>query len=182
MPVYHGLPPPEQFLDIGVGQFHPGRAAVVTLARARCDFHFTQQRIHLRDRQDPPGADRAVAGDGRRDMIESVAQAQRPPSSAISAARSGSRPGHRSYPAPGPRARSWRCHQTARAQAPLTPIRHGRFEAVALHLLKFDNFGHKRAWLAVPAFRAARIRSSTSRSCAACWSTMTSPSSASATI
>ena len=31
-------------------------------------------------------------------------------------------------------------------------------------------------------YAAARIRSSTSRSCAACWSTITSPSSASATI
>ena len=42
------------------------------------DLHLAQQRVHFGDREDAPGADRAVAGDGRGDMVELVAQAQRP--------------------------------------------------------------------------------------------------------
>ena len=60
-----------------MAELHPGRAAVVALAGARSDFHFAQKRVHLGDRQHPAGADRAVAGDGRGDMVELVAQAER---------------------------------------------------------------------------------------------------------
>ncbi len=46
--------PPEQLLDIAMRQLHPGRAAVVALARMRRDLHFAEQRVHLRHRQNPP--------------------------------------------------------------------------------------------------------------------------------
>jgi hypothetical protein len=92
---------------------------VVALARARRDLHLAQQRVHLGDRQDPPGADRAVAGDGRGDMVEPVAQAQRPPSSASSAARSASSRGRRSCrAAPGSRGPASRSARSARSRAP----------------------------------------------------------------
>ena len=69
--------PPEQLLDIAMLQLHPGRAAMVALAGVRRDLHFPQQRIHLGDRQDTAGADRAVARHGRRDMVQPLAQRQR---------------------------------------------------------------------------------------------------------
>jgi hypothetical protein len=68
-------PPAEQLLDVGMRQLHPGRPAVVALAAMGCDFHLAQQGVHLGHRQDPTGPDRAMAGNGRRDMIELVAQA-----------------------------------------------------------------------------------------------------------
>src|SRR6185503_12367798 len=60
-----------------MAELHPGRAAMVALARSGRDFHLAQQGIHFGDRQDPAGADRAMAGDGRGDMVELVAQAER---------------------------------------------------------------------------------------------------------
>ncbi len=58
------------------------------------------------------------------------------------------------------------------------------FEPVAIGFVELDHFGDQQrlARDRRRRSRAARIRSSTSRSCAACWSTMTSPSSASATM
>ena len=58
-------------------KLHPGRAAVVALAGARRHFHLAQQGVHLGDRQDAAGADGVVAGDGRGDMGELVAEAER---------------------------------------------------------------------------------------------------------
>ena len=49
---------------------------MVALARARRNLHLAQECVHLGDGQYAAGADRAVAGDGRRDMVELVAQAQ----------------------------------------------------------------------------------------------------------
>src|SRR5206468_634291 len=71
--------PAEQFFDLAVAELHPGRAAMVALARARRDLHLAQKRVHFGDREYSPGADRAVAGDRRRDVVELVTQAQGPP-------------------------------------------------------------------------------------------------------
>ena len=98
-----------------MAELHPGRAAVVALARARRDLHLAQQGVHLGDREDPPGADRAVAGDGRGDMVELVARGSaRSPSSAISAARSASRPRDVGL---AERRREWRGPASPRAEA-----------------------------------------------------------------
>ena len=69
--------PPEQFLDVAMGELHPGRAAVVALAAVRGDLHLAEQRVHLGDREQPAGADRAVAGHGRGDMVELFLEAER---------------------------------------------------------------------------------------------------------
>ena len=50
---------------------------MVALARARRDFHLAKQRVHLGDGQHAPCPDRAVAGDGRGDEVELVAQRER---------------------------------------------------------------------------------------------------------
>jgi hypothetical protein len=60
-----------------MAEFYPGGTAVIALARTRCDFHLAEQRVHLDDREDAAGADRAVAGDGRGNEVELVAQAER---------------------------------------------------------------------------------------------------------
>ena len=71
------LPPPEQLLDIAQLQFHIGRPAVVALAGIRRVFHLAQQRVHLFRLEDAPGAHRAVAGHGGRDMHQAAFQRQR---------------------------------------------------------------------------------------------------------
>src|SRR3546814_10117432 len=62
--------PSEQLLHIVHRQLHPGRAAMVALARVRGDLHLAEQRVHLGDVQGAPGADRAVTGHGRGDQFE----------------------------------------------------------------------------------------------------------------
>ena len=62
-----------------MGQLDPGRTAMIALARIGSDFHFAQQRVHLGHRQLAPGADRAMAGDRRRDEVEPVAERDRSP-------------------------------------------------------------------------------------------------------
>src|SRR6185436_6997365 len=69
--------PPEQFLDVGMGELHPGWAAVVALAAMGGDLHLAQQGVHLGDREQTAGADGAVAGHGRSDMVEPFLQGQR---------------------------------------------------------------------------------------------------------
>jgi hypothetical protein len=61
--VLSGSFPPEQLCDFAVAELHPGGAAVIALARAGRDLHLAQKRVHLGDREDSPGADRAVAGE-----------------------------------------------------------------------------------------------------------------------
>ena len=78
--------------------------------------------------------------------------------------------------APGPKRSISRPSSASSAGALLEPV--------AVGLVELDHLGNQQR-LARDARRrpsAARIRSSTSRSCAACWSTITRPSSASATI
>ena len=43
------LLPAEQFFDLRMTELHPGRAAMVALARTRRDLHLSEQSIHLRD-------------------------------------------------------------------------------------------------------------------------------------
>src|SRR3546814_17668483 len=62
--------PSEQLLHIVHRQLHPGRAAMVALARVRGALHLAEQRVHLGDVQGAPGADRAVTGHGRGDQFE----------------------------------------------------------------------------------------------------------------
>ena len=73
--------------------------------------------------------------------------------------------------------------RTLELQAHLGQLGGPRLEPVAGGLVQFDHFGKEQRLAATPPSAIARrIRSSTSRSCAACWSTMMRPSSASATI
>src|SRR3546814_1615486 len=69
--------PPEQLLDIAVCEFHPGRAAVVALARMRGRLHLAEQRVHLGDRQHAPRPHRTVARHRRGDVIEPFLEAER---------------------------------------------------------------------------------------------------------
>ena len=64
-------------LDVAVRELYPGGAAVVALARMGGDLHFAQQRVHLGDREDAAGADRAVAGHRARDRVEPFLERQR---------------------------------------------------------------------------------------------------------
>src|SRR5688572_1340773 len=68
----------EELLDLAMPQLHPRRPTVVALARTRGRFHFAEQRVHFRDRQDATGPNRSVTGDRGCDMIQTVAQSQRP--------------------------------------------------------------------------------------------------------
>ena len=49
---------------------------MIALAAMGGNLHLAQQGVHLGDREDAAGADRAVAGHGGGDMIELVAQAE----------------------------------------------------------------------------------------------------------
>src|SRR5690348_17653241 len=69
----------EKLLDLRMAELHPGRSAMVALAGAWGDLHLAQERVHLGDRKDAPGADRAVAGDRGRDEVELVAERERTP-------------------------------------------------------------------------------------------------------
>src|SRR6476646_1888825 len=71
------LAPAEELLDFGMAELHPRRAAVVALPRTRRDFHFSKQRIHLRDRENAASAHRAMAGDRSGDVIEPIAKPER---------------------------------------------------------------------------------------------------------
>src|SRR5436190_21933160 len=73
----HGLPAAEQLLDIAMGELYPGWPAMVALPGVGRDFHFAKERVHLRDRQYPPGANRSVAGHCRRYMIQPVPKRER---------------------------------------------------------------------------------------------------------
>ena len=66
-----------------------GRPAVVALAGVGRRLDLAEERVHLRRLEPPPGADRAVAGHGRGDPVEPVAERVAVRShSAISSARS----------------------------------------------------------------------------------------------
>src|SRR5437879_3827442 len=64
----------EEFVEIGEAHLKPSRAAVVALAGALGFLHLAQQGIHLRDRQGPMGADRAVAGHRPEQLVAALGE------------------------------------------------------------------------------------------------------------
>ena len=68
---------PNSFSMSPCAELHPGRAAVIALAGMGRDLHLAEQGVHLGDRQHAAGADRAVAGHGRGDVVEPLLEAER---------------------------------------------------------------------------------------------------------
>ena len=153
----------------------------------RRHLHLAEQRVHLGDRQHAAGADRCRGRPWSRRHDRAAPSATAPHRTpASSSARSVTRPFDvgRARAAPASPAPASRAGRTARAPAPSPPARRsappaGRRPARPARPLRA---AAAPARATPPLASARRIRSSTSRSCAACWSTSTSPSSASATI
>ena len=98
---------------------------MVALARMRRDLHLAQQRVHLGDRQHPPGADRAVAGHRRGDMVEPLLEAQRLVERGEFVGEIGDQPGDIALrrASPASRAPASRAGRSVRARARARPVR-----------------------------------------------------------
>ena len=119
---------------------------MVALPRMRGDFHFTQERVHLGDRQDPPGADRAVARHRRRDMVEPFAQRQRLVERGEFVGEIGDEPGHVALPEHcGHAAHQHRMRAEAvEIEAEFAELGRARFEPIASRFVEFDHFGEEQ--------------------------------------
>ena len=180
LPNSFSISPCASFTQVGRPWLHwPDRG--VTL-------HLAQQRVHFGDRQRCArrGPSRGRPWSPRHDRAARPASRASPSNAASSSARSGPAPGRRLGPACGghgahqhrARAEAFEL-QTDVGRAPPRAPPAGRRRA---RPVRPPRAAAKPGARLRPFASAARIRSSTSRSCAACWSTITSPSSASATI
>ena len=103
--------------QVGRPWLHWPECGVTSISRSK--------RVHLGDRQDPPGADRAVAGDRRGDMVEPVAQRQRGAESrpVRRQGRAAGRGRRSCRAAPGWRGPASRSARSARSRARARPAR-----------------------------------------------------------
>src|SRR5260370_29992723 len=64
----------EELVEVGEAHLEPRRPPVVALTGALGLFHFPQQGVHLRNRQGPVGAHRAVASHGSQQFVAALGQ------------------------------------------------------------------------------------------------------------
>src|SRR5258705_7557073 len=64
----------EELVEVRQAHLEPRRAAVVALPGALGLLHLAQQRVHLRNRQRPVGAHRAVAGHGAEQLVAALGE------------------------------------------------------------------------------------------------------------
>ncbi len=158
---------------------------MVALAGVRRDFHRAKQRVHFRDAEAAAGADRAVAGHGGGDEFEPGVERERVVTfgqivgESATSLRQSIVPSiagvSRTITAAGPKGSSSTPSAASCAAAARSRSQAGSSSSTTS--------GSNRPWLGTACpLMPRRSCSSTRRSCAACWSTMTRPSSASATM
>src|SRR5258706_9379249 len=64
----------EELVEVGEAHLEPRRPSLVALTGALGLFHFPQQGVHLRNRQSPVGAHRAVASHGSQQFVAALGQ------------------------------------------------------------------------------------------------------------
>jgi len=64
----------EQLVQVREAHLVPGRAAVIALAGTLGFFHLAQQRVHLRYRQGPVGAHRAMTRHGPEQLVPALGE------------------------------------------------------------------------------------------------------------